>query len=78
MYAVLLLFFQSKYRFSHIIKRKQEITRQMTREQLAEYVVSVLNDYEATGLVEPPGEQNVTDYEKKEAMFCHIRNWCES
>lgn len=56
-------------------KRKQEITRQMTREQLAEYVVSVLNDYEAKGLVEPPGEQNVTDYEKKEAMFCHIRNW---
>ena len=49
----------------------------MTREQLAEYVVFVLNDYEAKCLVEPPGEQNVTEYEKKEAMFCHIRNWWE-
>jgi len=47
----------------------------MTREQLAEYIVSVLNDYELKGLIQPPREQNVSDNEKREAMFCHIREW---
>mmetsp|Transcript_9114 Transcript_9114/g.14501 ORF Transcript_9114/g.14501 Transcript_9114/m.14501 type:complete len:372 (-) Transcript_9114:1083-2198(-) len=52
-----------------------DITRLMTREQLAEYIVSVLNDYELKGLIQPPREQNVSDNEKREAMFCHIREW---
>ena len=53
----------------------QETTRLMTREQVADFIISELREYESKGLIAPPSTQTISKQAKREAMFCHIKSW---
>lgn len=52
-----------------------EIASRMTREQLADFVISILHDYEVKGIIAKPSRQNVSPQEKRESMFLQIKSW---
>jgi len=53
----------------------QDTTRLMTREQVADFIISELREYESKGLIAPPSTQTISKQAKREAMFCHIKSW---
>lgn len=55
-----------------------EIASRMTREQLADFVITILHDYEAKGIIAKPSRQTVSPQEKREAMFLQIKSWQSS
>ena len=50
----------------------------MTREQLADFVIAILHDYEAKGIIAKPSRQTVSPQEKRESMFLQIKSWQSS
>ena len=55
-----------------------EIASRMTREQLADFVIAILHDYEAKGIIAKPSRQTVSPQEKRESMFLQIKSWQSS
>ena len=53
----------------------QDMTRLMTREQVADFIISELREYESKGLIAPPSTQTISKQAKRQAMFCHIKSW---
>eukprot|EP00230_Micromonas_polaris_P012092 CAMPEP_0197132040 /NCGR_PEP_ID=MMETSP1390-20130617/23263_1 /TAXON_ID=38833 /ORGANISM="Micromonas sp., Strain CCMP2099" /LENGTH=711 /DNA_ID=CAMNT_0042574651 /DNA_START=46 /DNA_END=2181 /DNA_ORIENTATION=- len=52
-----------------------EIAGRMTREQLADFIIAALHDYESRGIIAKPTKQNVSPQEKRESMFLQIKTW---
>lgn len=52
-----------------------ETASRMTREQLADFVIAILHDYEAKGIIAKPSKQTVSPQEKRESMFLQIKSW---
>ena len=45
----------------------QDTTRLMTREQVADFIISELREYESKGLIAPPSTQTISKQAKREA-----------
>jgi len=52
-----------------------ETAGRMTREQLADFIIAALHDYESRGIIAKPTKQNVSPQEKRESMFLQIKTW---